>query len=821
MVYNKIYFQAGPTGSPPNWKQFVQEAAAKSQPVYAIGTDSKATIDDVEEFGVAGSRCNFRPTGTLSPSEMRLIAPEWENDWGDYHLDIPIYNIYNSNHEAHSTYKRNAAYHVEATLFKLPIDLDLSVSTISTWNEVREYKGWCRINDTKPDECEKTIPGFGGWADVIGWQAYYIGVELVNRKNAGLPWFRWAAFAFAGGNPEKGVWESEGMLNYLRLAAENPDVLGVALHEYSFTLSIEDGFGDYIGRFEELLKTCDKHNIKRPWIEIKEWGWRQDIIPEKQKALADIAWCAEYYAKHPEVLMAAIWTTRGWPSKTDIRADVQALAPELYEWSLNTTFPDPDEPVEPPVEPPLPDPEETFDEWVWRMAKEGQVLSLNKDAALQAAMTQIPNQGPVGNEEWHTYTDGTKWAIQKAGSWEDEIERAYFAPVSDFGDVRFIADPANRPEPPIEPPIEQIEIADIVDSLPKHATKRYRSRAIKDITHLVIHHTVSPPDRPISGIAAFHVNTRGWPGIGYHYVINDLGEIYQTNYLDTISYQTGGQNHYSVGIALQGNFQKESPPQKQIDATAKLVEHLRGEVPTITDVEPHRGMPGQSTACPGNTWQDWFWQISGVVEPQPPEPPKQTVDLLPYLRGDGRQYEVRHPSGTTETFQTQSEGSTFYQVKNSQYETFHYDDHYIYRSVDTSPGGAPTYAERPGKARYYTQFDHNDNKAKWCRRYMVIGERFTGQGHTVQFYYKEDCKPSVANSGASVNTVTLVAHHKVKVFNNLVMEDVVELKTNTGESMFFARGYGLVGWSADWGSSGVFEIHMGRPDLIRERIPCL
>ena len=126
MVYNKIYFQAGPTGSPPNWKQFVQEAAAKSQPVYAIGTDSKATIDDVEEFGVAGSRCNFRPTGTLSPSEMRLIAPEWENDWGDYHLDIPIYNIYNSNHEAHSTYKRNAAYHVEATLFKLPIDLDLS-----------------------------------------------------------------------------------------------------------------------------------------------------------------------------------------------------------------------------------------------------------------------------------------------------------------------------------------------------------------------------------------------------------------------------------------------------------------------------------------------------------------------------------------------------------------------------------------------------------------------------------------------------------------------------------------------------------------------
>ena len=49
------------------------------------------------------------------------------------------------------------------------------------------------------------------------------------------------------------------------------------------------------------------------------------------------------------------------------------------------------------------------------------------------------------------------------------------------------------------------------------------------------------------------------------------------------------------------------------------------------------------------------------------------IDLLAYFRGDGRLYEVRHGDGQTETFQTQTDGETFYLVKNSQFEQLYAD----------------------------------------------------------------------------------------------------------------------------------------------------
>jgi hypothetical protein len=203
---------------------------------------------------------------------------------------------------------------------------------------------------------------------------------------------------------------------------------------------------------------------------------------------------------------------------------------------------------------------------------------------------------------------------------------------------------------------------------------------------------------------------------------------------------------------------------------------------------------------------------------KPKPPPSTAVDMLPYIRGDGTLYEVRHPDGNQERFQTQSIGATFYLTKNSQYETMHYDDLYIYRSVDTSPGAAPAYAERPGQPRWYTQFTSGTNKARWCYRFMRVGETFVEDGgHTVQYYYKSDCTPSAANSGAAVNRVTFVAQHATMVWNGITVSDVVELSSGT-ERFWFARGLGLVAWSSPWGTSAVSEIHKpgARPDNVRE-----
>jgi hypothetical protein len=166
--------------------------------------------------------------------------------------------------------------------------------------------------------------------------------------------------------------------------------------------------------------------------------------------------------------------------------------------------------------------------------------------------------------------------------------------------------------PGVEP--EPFRIVNIVDELPTHDTKEYLERELSDITHLTIHHTVSPPDRSIASIASFHVNSRDWPGIGYHYVLDDKGGIFETNYLTTKSYHAGSydapgdENLYSVGISLQGDFTDEPPPQIQQDAARWLVEVLQDALGEL-DILGHREMPGASTACPGATYKEWLEEI--------------------------------------------------------------------------------------------------------------------------------------------------------------------------------------------------------------------
>ena len=155
-----------------------------------------------------------------------------------------------------------------------------------------------------------------------------------------------------------------------------------------------------------------------------------------------------------------------------------------------------------------------------------------------------------------------------------------------------------------EYPITLHEIVDVVDELPKHPTKKYRTRDIDDITTMVVHHTVSPADRATSSIAQYHVSHHDWPGIGYHFMIGADGLIEQTNYLSTISYHASDGNPYSIGICLKGDFTYEQPTEKQLDALYWLINELQAQY-GFELVLGHKEVPGNSTACPGATWEQW------------------------------------------------------------------------------------------------------------------------------------------------------------------------------------------------------------------------
>jgi hypothetical protein len=114
------------------------------------------------------------------------------------------------------------------------------------------------------------------------------------------------------------------MLDFLRFAAEHPDQVAVALHEYSLTVECiappcgDSGDAQYIpyphlvGRFQSLFAVCDKYGIPRPTVLVTEWGWEYNRVPEPLPAIEDIAWASWLYAAYPQVKGAAIWYLGPW-----------------------------------------------------------------------------------------------------------------------------------------------------------------------------------------------------------------------------------------------------------------------------------------------------------------------------------------------------------------------------------------------------------------------------------------------------------------------------------------------------------------------------
>lgn len=122
-----------------------------------------------------------------------------------------------------------------------------------------------------------------------------------------------------------------------------------------------------------------------------------------------------------------------------------------------------------------------------------------------------------------------------------------------------------------------------VTHAPNGERYRWAQRYSPNVKLLVVHHTaqkVTGDSRPaierVRALYEFHANSRGWGDIGYHYLVDESGQIYEG--------RSGGDkvvgghvycnNVGSIGVALLGNFDLEQPTQAQVIATQKLLQYL-------------------------------------------------------------------------------------------------------------------------------------------------------------------------------------------------------------------------------------------------------
>lgn len=135
-------------------------------------------------------------------------------------------------------------------------------------------------------------------------------------------------------------------------------------------------------------------------------------------------------------------------------------------------------------------------------------------------------------------------------------------------------------------------------NLPTGKTK-YTTRPLSYIDTMVLHHVgVDLPgtEENVRVVARYHVERRGWPGIGYHYMVAKDGTIWKTNPARTVSYHVAGHNLHTLGVCLFGDLEQARPTKEQVESVVGLWRELR-VVYGLRRVVGHREL--YRTDCPG------------------------------------------------------------------------------------------------------------------------------------------------------------------------------------------------------------------------------
>jgi hypothetical protein len=157
---------------------------------------------------------------------------------------------------------------------------------------------------------------------------------------------------------------------------------------------------------------------------------------------------------------------------------------------------------------------------------------------------------------------------------------------------------------------------------------RWRYEYSSKIEKIIIHHTAEngvgngrDPKEVMRAIYSYHANSRGWGDIGYNFVIDPYGNIYEGR--SGGDYVVGGHvycaNTHTMGVALMGNFENEDPSELQLLALETFLPTLASKynldltVSSVFHGKLSNNLLGHrdlgATACPGKNMYELLSQI--------------------------------------------------------------------------------------------------------------------------------------------------------------------------------------------------------------------
>lgn len=140
---------------------------------------------------------------------------------------------------------------------------------------------------------------------------------------------------------------------------------------------------------------------------------------------------------------------------------------------------------------------------------------------------------------------------------------------------------------------DEVPLVDLRDKLP--TTCAYPERDMTKVDGVIIHHSATR-GQSINSIAQFHVQTRGWCGIAYHYGIGWDGKVYLLNDPERKTNHALNNNTRNIGVCLIGNYDQQPVPQEVVNSCFKLINYLEAQYGPLR-VQFHRDT--KATDCPG------------------------------------------------------------------------------------------------------------------------------------------------------------------------------------------------------------------------------
>ncbi len=143
----------------------------------------------------------------------------------------------------------------------------------------------------------------------------------------------------------------------------------------------------------------------------------------------------------------------------------------------------------------------------------------------------------------------------------------------------------------------------------------YPSNLADEYSTVAIHHSAIPLDtnETMPSVQDLHMDINHWADVGYHYVIDKNGIVYEGRDIHVRGASVAGYNTGTIGVCVMGNFEVDIPLEIQLTKLQQVVNWLAVTY-TLTHLAAH-GEFNPESVCPGkNMWPylDTLAQVAGL-----------------------------------------------------------------------------------------------------------------------------------------------------------------------------------------------------------------